>query len=713
MAILFKEDWDNYPNAIVDMKTSNKSFIDLAVLYREMGVENHAFLLALHNPALVGVDPHSDNLTMVEIQMIIIEATENPWYFFRECVLAPPLAGIDGVPFKANRGNIATLWNFFNHMMTLLIQPRQTGKSFTVDALMTGLMNIWSSNTKINLLTKDEKLRTETVGRIKEIFKYIPKYLNLRTKSDPDNGEGIKVGLMNNEYKTHVAQSSAKAAFNAARGLSSPIMHIDEFAYYKHIDTALPAALPATGAAMDNARNAGAPHGVLLTTTAGWLDSAPGKYAFEFYSEAAIWDERFYDSQNLEAYNKMVRTNSSAGMETLVIDMTHRQLGFTDLWLKRRIQAARSTEGKAETDFLNIWAEGSSASPFDKQMMKEMKATIREDAYKQITERGYIIRWQNGVRPENLTTEKMVMGLDTSDAVGKDDIAMVIRRVSNGEVIGVGQFNETNTITFGLWISELLVEFTGMTLIIERRSTGTAIIDHLLNLLTAKGINPFTRIFSWCIQERNKNEGRFDQVMNDGLNERTQDMFRQQIGFATSASGRASRDKLYGAGLQQSMEYTYTKIYDKILVSQILGLTTRNGRIDHSQGNKDDLVIAWLLGYWFLSNAKHVEQYGLEQNELLANVNLNVAKDDTEAEDIKLSNLYKAKLHTLMEKLEKTEEPAMINMLLTSIERLKPKIKGGDGHLNIENAVSDIMTVKKKVGAVDDTPQYLHNFGIV
>ena len=40
--ILYLDDWKNYPHAIVDNKTKNKSFIHLAQVYRAMGVKNHA-----------------------------------------------------------------------------------------------------------------------------------------------------------------------------------------------------------------------------------------------------------------------------------------------------------------------------------------------------------------------------------------------------------------------------------------------------------------------------------------------------------------------------------------------------------------------------------------------------------------------------------------------------------------------------------------------
>ena len=83
--ILFLEDWEKkHPYAIVDTSTKNESWLRLAKIYQHMGVKNHAFMLALHNPGLQGIDPFDPSLTQEQILSIIVECKDNPWYFFRE-----------------------------------------------------------------------------------------------------------------------------------------------------------------------------------------------------------------------------------------------------------------------------------------------------------------------------------------------------------------------------------------------------------------------------------------------------------------------------------------------------------------------------------------------------------------------------------------------------------------------------------------------------
>jgi len=47
--LLFKNQWGLYPTAIIHYNTSNRSFLHMAEVYRQMGVENYMFHLILLN----------------------------------------------------------------------------------------------------------------------------------------------------------------------------------------------------------------------------------------------------------------------------------------------------------------------------------------------------------------------------------------------------------------------------------------------------------------------------------------------------------------------------------------------------------------------------------------------------------------------------------------------------------------------------------------
>lgn len=596
-----------------------------------MGVKNHAFILALHDPTLQGVDPFDPNLSDEYIAKVVIECKVNPWYFFREIARAPAISGINPTRFKANRGNIALFWLFFNHIKSMLIQPRQTGKSFGTGMLFRYLLNIGCNNTKMNLLTKDHKLRVSTIGVIKEIEKELPWYLKLTTKGDTNNMEEVTVVALKNKLSSHLAQMSPKAARNIGRGLTSPIFHIDEIAYLSNIDIMLPAALASTGAAVEAAKVSQSPYGTIYTTTAGRLDTATGKYAYGLLNGAAPWNEKMFDSLNRDELVNIVRKNSTKGSATVALVFNHRQLGYTDEWLMEKMEEAESTGIDAETDFLNIWASGTDTSPIDPNLLKILKASVHNDFFADISEYGYITRWyvpEYRIK-EIKNNEPVILTLDTSDAVGRDDIGMVIRSVKTGAVLAAGNYNETNTIVFARWLLSIAQDFTNILFLIERRSTGTAIMDYLIDMMPGVGINPFKVIFNWVVEEHEMYPDRFETI-NRPLHKIDPKLFvtyRKHFGYATGGSGKAARDNLYGSTLLSAIKYTGNVSHDRALVDQISGLTTRNGRIDHAIGEKDDLCIAWMLGYWWLINTKNSKYYGIESRYILMSVISNEVKN--------------------------------------------------------------------------------------
>lgn len=219
--ILFQNDWLRFPTAIADYATTNKSFLRMASLYRQMGVQNCLWPLALLNPAIQGLDPHGDDLTEEQKTAIGIECKYNIWYFLREVVRIPPTAGPRPIPYIANRGNLALTWTFINNIDIALIQPRQTGKSVSTDCVMVWMLYIGASNTKINMITKDHTLRTANVERLKGIRDYLPGYLIDKTSKDSDNQTGLTYNAKNNDYVAGVGQTSESAANNLGRGLAS------------------------------------------------------------------------------------------------------------------------------------------------------------------------------------------------------------------------------------------------------------------------------------------------------------------------------------------------------------------------------------------------------------------------------------------------------------------------------------------------------------
>lgn len=700
--ILFLDDWRKY-DAIADLHTPNQSYVRLAAVYREMGIQNHMFHLALHDRTLQGVDPHALDLTLEQQLRVAHECAVNPWYFFREVIKVPAQSGMETPPLLGNRGNIAMWWCFFNHILTILIQARQTGKSLSSDALATLLLNILCKKTQINLLTKDDTLRSANIERLKEMDKTLPKYLQQRTKADVNNSEEITIRQLGNHYRAHLPQKQEKMANNVGRGLTSPIFFIDEGPFQPHIGTAMPAALAAGTAARERAELNGEPYGTLVTTTAGKRDDRDGKWMYNFVSEAAEWTEKFFDCKDRVELEETVRTNSRTGQERINITMNHLQLGKDDAWLKKAVEGAIATGEAADRDFGNVWTSGNTSHPLPLHILEAIRDGVIGVNHTSISKiGGYLTRWyiDEHTKEGYLRNGRFVMSMDTSDASGGDDISLLLTDTSNGETVASGTYNETNLITLAEWItSEWIEKYENITVCIERKSSGVAILDYLLLILPTKNIDPFKRLFNRIVNEHDEMPDKYREIQQP-LGRRANDIyvrFKKAFGFATAGTGVTSRTELFSGVLQNAAKRFGTRIRDLTTVNQIAGLEERKGRIDHAEGEHDDMVIAWLLNAWLLTKAKNLSYYGIMPKDILTRLGDAKEIPVEEAYDNAEQRSLRDEMQKVLEQLKNTNDELMVQKLERRLFYLDSRIIFEEGEkLSLDELINSVREEKRK-----------------
>jgi len=651
--ILFLSDYKYYPTAIHHTQTKNKSFIEYSSMLKEMGIKNYGFPLVLYNPLLVDIDPHSKTLTVEEEAMIIEEIAVNKFYLIREIIRVPTPGSSTPGFFLANRGNIALLWLFFLHVTTLLIQPRQTGKSMIIKTIIKSILDFWANNTDVFLLTKDNELRTDTVGGVKELEEGLPAFLRLKTPNDKNNSETVTSIVNNNVLKTAVSQSSEKGANKIGRGHTTPVRLIDEVGYIDHLESSLSSLLTAGTKADVIAKNNGTLYGTIMATTPPPLSSPSGKYAREIYDSFVKFSEKMYDLEDADALNEFIDKNTGFH-RGVVIDMNHRKLGYTDDWLRERIRATGVRGDKMAADYLNIWPLGTGTkSPLKKEDLKALEESKTDPIYDEIYESGYMINWYIPKSKVNeLKNFTSIAGMDTSEMIGKDETTLIIRYPDTGEVIGTASYNMSNIYELTKYIGALLIKYSSMIWIPESKSTGSAIIDGVIVILLENNEDPFRRIFNWVVQNHITDPKKFSSIDMKMWNRdnRVYTEYKKEFGYRTSAGGRASRDGLYVDTLELSLNDTACVARDRKLISQLMALKTKNNRLDHDVNGKDDMVISWLLTYWFLLNVKNPEFYGLHPDYILTAIHRN-SPDDVVSEDDVAQELIMKELDTLKNRL--------------------------------------------------------------
>jgi len=699
--ILFEKDWEYYPSAIVHLTTRNESWVHLAKTYKAMGIKNHVFHLALINPALEFIDPHSPNLTQNEIDMIAAECKVNPWYYFREVARIPPQAGGAAVPLQANRGNIAMWWCFFNHITMCLIQPRQTGKSYTVYELYVYLLTVLCQGTLVNMLTKDEKLRKESVDIVKKIFDQLPEYLDLRNKrTDSNNTEEITVNLLENKLKTFLPRSSEKDALNVGRGFGCPINHVDEGPFCVNAHISIPAMFSAGNAVRDRAKAAGTPYCNIVTTTAGKLDTEEGAFVYKNYIvESMTWSELVFDQPNAEELEIFVRKGGHGNFRISII-MSHRQLGKTDEWLWEKMRESNSEGDAADRDYFNVWTSGTESHPLKPAVLKRIVASQNDIVYDQyFPQQKYVIKWNVAEKDvaRYMAMNKTILSVDSSNAGGNDDTAMVWVDADTLDVVAAAAVNETNLLVYANWLAVYLVENKNVTLIIESKSSGPFIIDVLCQLLPSMGEDPFKRIFNLIVQDRDVNPDRYE-MLRVPLGRRDEQLYtlnKDTFGFNTSGSGRFARSELYGTVLQEAAKRGGDKVYDKKLIGQITGLKSKNGRVDHGNGKHDDMVIAWLMAVWFLMNGKNMMHYGISS--IMTQIGDEKAMTYEEYLAHQKQQELQNQVQDLSVQLEETSDPYLADKLEHQIRMAARGMVYSQGHLtNIDQFILEIKDKKKK-----------------
>jgi hypothetical protein len=600
------------------------------------------------------------------------------WYWVRECARAPAEGSAHDSQVEANRGNIALWWSFFCHITAFLIQIRQTGKSFSTYALMAWLLNMGVLGTEINWMTKDDMLRRAGITLLKDIIGAMPRYLDMRRRDDANNGEEVTVNELGNHFRTHVPQMSEKRALNQGRGLTSSIMVGDELPFQINCHISLPVALGAMSAAVDKAKENYSPYGIIVPTTAGKKDTPEGKFVFDMLQDAALWDENFFDCESMGELEKLIRTNASGGSFSVNITMNHRQLGKSDGWLKEVLERTRQTNEAADRDYFNRWTSGSLTSPFDIEDMETMRASVRDAVWTQIHRGSYITRWYVSKEEAawRMANESTIASLDTSDASGGDDISLVISGINDGGTLCAGSYNETNVIRYAEWLCELLIANPKMVMIIERRSTGAAIMDYLMYMLPAHGIDPFRRLFNRCVQDAEEDRERFTEI-SVPLGRRDPDLlvrYKKTFGFATSGSGMASRTELYSTTLQAAIKQVGKRMRDKKLVDQTLSLEIRNGRVDHPKGEHDDMVIGWLMGQWLLTKGKNLHFYGIDTTQVYRDVRPEVSMNPTERYQYQQQQGVRAQITQIVEQLGDETDEMIILKLEGQLKQLTRKV---------------------------------------
>ncbi len=305
---------------------------------------------------------------------------------------------------------------------------------------------------------------------------------------------------------------------------------------------------------------------------------------------------------------------------------------------------------------------------------------------------------------ERMSRGKIIGGMDLSEGINRDALTLVLVDPKTLEVIATSCVNETNVIRFSGWIADLMIKYENIILIPERRNMGTALIDTLLIRLPAAGIDPFKRIYNLIVDEYKERPDLYRQISSEQSRRGSNfnDRYKSEFGYATSGSGRHSREGLYQQTLQRAAALGCDKVYDPQLVNEICGLSSKNGRVDHGKNGHDDMVIAWLLVVWMLASSRNLAHYGITgalsgTTEYRVGEKLSGEKDNVKKFEEYRQRTVRDEIARLLDELRGEKDDRIIRMTEMRLRSLDSKLTDNyDDAQSIDELISNAAESRSK-----------------
>nr|DAV11601.1 MAG TPA: Terminase large subunit [Caudoviricetes sp.] len=583
----------NYVTVFYQMNTKNKSFLEMHYYLKARGIKNNKFHLLLYDRDLANVDPYDLNLPTYMKQKIFLECQRNFWYYVREVVRVQSQGG-PYVMYKLDRGNLALNFCFTLNLNIYEEQPRQTGKTVGTNVWFSWVYNFGSRNANMIFLNKKHDDAKRNLNDLKNIIKALPSYLRFDQAFGID---GKKLKATNTvQYLQHKINFNKIEALPMARNRTSAISllrgrtvtncWIDESAFFQYLEESLQNGMPALTTAFRNCKQNGAPHGLCLTSTPGFLTTEEGQYMFDLKNKMTPFSELWYDF-SLQKLTETLNANEKSIF--VYIKTTYQQLGLSEDWLKERIKEQNQKWTDIRREYLLEWATSSENCPFTQDELKNVERFVR-NPIKQV----YISNFLFNIYSEISPKDKTLIGVDVAAGYSKDSSAISVTDSATTKLVADFNCNYINPVDLGNVLYTLVLNYLPNSLVtIERNGVGTGTLAQLMK----------------------------SRIRNNLYYEIKERVIEERLGFGTKSNKRKQVTKVYGVDnskevRERLMDLLTDRVrdhYDKFVSPQLLEELKnleikKTGRIDHSANSHDDGLFSYLYSIYPLYYGKNVRE---------------------------------------------------------------------------------------------------------
>lgn len=640
-------DGSGYVSIFYQMNTQNQSFLDMHYYLKAKGIKNNKFHLLLYDKDLAYIDPHDPYLDPYMKQKIFLECQRNFWYYIREVVRVQSQGG-PYVRYRLDRGNLALNFCFTLNLNIYQEQPRQTGKTVATEVWYSWVYNFGSRNANMIFLNKKHDDAKRNLSSLKDIIKALPSYLRFDQAFGVD-GKKLKASntvqyiqhkINFNNIKALPMARNRTAAISLLRGQTITNCWIDESAFFQYLEESLQNGMPALTTAFRNCRMNGAPHGLCLTSTPGFLTTEEGQYMYDLKNKMTPFSELWYDF-SLQKLTETLNANEKSIF--VYIRTTYQQLGYSEEWLKERIKEQNQKWTDIRREFLLEWATSSENCPFTQEELRNVQRYVR-NPIKQV----YISNFLFNIYSEISPRDKTLIGVDVAAGYSKDSSAISVTDSKTTKLVADFNCNYINPVDLATVIYNLVLNYLPNSLItIERNGVGTGTLAKLMKSKIRN--NLYYEIKERTIEER-----------PDGLRSHKRKQLTKVYGVDNTGTVREQLMDL----LTDRVKTHYDKFISPILYEEMKNLEIKKtGRIDHSANSHDDGLFSYLYSIYPIYYGKNVRE-----NWHISIPTLRTADD--EAQEI-FQDFNAMEEISIVRDIENLEHDDMVNEQLKQLDKTK------------------------------------------
>ena len=592
-----------------DTGTKNASFLQLAKDLKSLGVKNWYFMLEIMDYSLVNVDPFAcdenghTTLSNDIITRIVAECRRNPWYYLREICRIEDQGNPNGIPYKANRGNIAQTWLILHGIDSWLCLPRQQGKTQSALAIQAWAYSFGTTNSTFIFINKDEGNAKENLRRLQGQIDLLPEYLRFESILNEEDGKRTKARksattmehpITKNKIITKPKATSYDGALSIARGLTAPLLHFDEPEFTKHISTIVANSVSTYETAARNAENNGAMHARIFTCTPGDLDTDMGVEASVLLDKCCIWTEKFYDMTKEEMIEYIDKSKEDCN-KIVYIEFQYYQIGLTREWLDN-ISKRIGDMLVVRREILLQRLHGSSDFPY---LLEDLEY-IQDNKRLPIDEIYIMDFYKFDIYEELEKDIPYIVGIDCSTGTNGDNNAITILNPYTVTPVAEFECAFVGETMYEKIIIELVQQYIPKAIVcIERNSIGDGIVDHLLVSPIANRLY-FDRNKD-LVEEKNKEMSTIESML------KKQASYKSFYGVYTSPH---SREQMFAILSNHVNEYKDKFVTQNIIRDFSRLVKTKSGKIAAGPGFHDDSIMSYLISLYVYYHGNNLAAFG-------------------------------------------------------------------------------------------------------